>query len=1853
MPDSFTKFKEEPPKKTSSSGGSSSGGSTDPDEGEPEVSDVVYSIASFDVFQSTNDTLFFSVSDSDGFRVGDSINVSSVAIGPGVNDVGLVTSISSVPEGDDFIAVSLSGTGIVGPNTYIEKDYFIDSCATGYSSCAVGSVGAAVITSVVSFYVSPEAPAIVGTRNFQKSFTITGTSEFGFSTVNLAFDYSLSPATPLGFGFTNTANVIQTDDELVSPYGPFTSVATMAFGESNPLVLTASVASAQFGDALDPEETATTNIYVASTIPGEVTEASDSFNLTYFFNNGDRFAVRAASVTGFTVGDTVRSCRFSVAASCDQDTDQINGKATIDFIDTSTKVMFLTAASFDHDANGATPVRLSDFPENNFITNGSFVVLQDSENSRLFRNTTTGVSILPNWNIQNDLTDDPTSVTYQIDQSFPGMSFNTTTGEITVNSPDVVTNLITTITALNASTGEVIDTFVTSFSAFGTPTNLAWDDGVGAASTTLSSPINVPSGVEFNFSASTGVYPLSADASASGYNRVYYTVTGDPDGAPFALPAGATIANPSGAGLSAELRFTPSAYLDGTGVYTISGFHPAYSATTPFASATISFKSATNFDKIVYPQLAGDSLILTVNDSSSFTAATGANFVSTSSGARGTIQFVDNSTNKLFVTVTSNLSGNTVFKQGDIADITSSFVVQRATITDVVHVFDITDANNRFNGPNGLVPAFFDTAGNAIAIDPLVETLSWAVSPGLTSDMTFDTTDGSITANTANDIAILAKTTYQIFVTPEVGPTRQTNYSVVFKESPSNASVARFQFLRLDGNGNRFYRGSRISTAGNDVQGRVLMTVDLDGNGVTDGLLLENNGDIDDGTGIDNTATFFASEAFVEPYQFWYVKDDTGFATTNVVSSSGGATARIEAIDTANNRFYVKVLSGSFSNGTTISFGGTNTVINTVEDRHYVTGVIQVNSLAALNQFTIGGEISSDTLGNNTDDSLGIVVQKHIENNDTLLTTADDRHYLLIQHISGEFREGDQVDNAGTFAASVGTISRIVGPNINLYTPGVAVGPTAGLASSSNKVDASLNPFFEGSLIGNFVSADQSYQSVGYSVAGTDFGSGKVVVNVEDYFSHFFRDNGVNSTYIDDFTESTVAGVNNQSHNKLENVELSNLVIAYVEDKFHLEPFVKGEFSSVSISPDTLPGGLSFNTTTGVLSGTPTEPANLNDFVMTFVSSDGLSTTSYAFPMVVYNQFEVAQLTENASSHLLHKEGQGLGAARCRVFGPQVIDDVNDPNYNQAIYGLNDVVCRLEAGENDLYASGVDFSIKSGAGMCEFVRYTPFSYLAFAQGNTSKIITTYASFDATLCASTDAGFCTVTEGNAFALDYVTAASINAGSALILTEDGPDADGVADNAARTFGFTYCEDGSLTCIRNARATSACNYDYSTTNSIDTSVSFPNVDEGSYIQRNVSCSFEGIEDVDENGVPDNGRVSCTVTESAAPIQCAGSAPTALGGAKRSTDLEDNESAVVVSSFGGLSDQRFTVESPTSKSLATNKYIANFISSRNYAASAVNSCHASDFHMDSYQGSGFLTSNRANWGNYTTSTSNVFVDPLGGANNTNNYYNFECLDAALNVKARVRLAVRDWDREFSPEDEEVERINPNAPKLARSSAGANVNINVANASANATTSTNVVDPTLSPGSFLFLDVNGNDTLEPAIDTRYQVDNKSGLSLLLTGAVADATAAYNFFVNDSKFDDTSSACFGSLCDVRRDFDGEWGAVNGPSPASTNTGNPLYGSCGDTSVNVVASGLTISFNPDSLSATLSAATTDPEIVAGTVLRIDNGDGGNILLLVRRNNRNGTLVLANTPGFEASGVSFEIVRKIPFPLEGHE
>ncbi len=1975
MPDSFTKFKEDPPTKKSASGGSSGEveDSVPTPTPTPEVSDVAFTVESLELYQSRGDTYFLVVADGTGFNVGDTINTSATMFpeaAPVPNPykqgtfhrTGTIIAITEVAdasnENERVLMVRVGSTIIEGSNPckggsadcsgseasyivandydnkfsstsasdhssntysayykFFDEGYYVDNCPvdltdptnSGYGNCDPGSAAISRVIYKPILYVPSDPPSTdpypmpaASGKNIFKRIRINGVcGTNGGCTKNsgeFQWDYSFNQ-TVQGLGvrsgdFDGAANnTDSSDDYLVSPFGPFTIASGLDFtGDDNVLTITATLSegTANRGSQLDSEEQGSITIPFATFIPGDSVETVQEYELTYYLpenstGSPSRFAIRVDNAAGFVAGfndgtrTVVRACQATSTTSCNEDSDDVTifGKATIEHIDERRNILYLSAL----DVGGLESL----FREGLFIHNGNSagtvtttaVSMQSSKVYRLFNDIgTTDYVVNARWNDQIDATDDPTggTVTYSID-SFPrdGFSIDPSTGQITVEPDQVATIDIDrdiTITATDNTTGLVIDSFVFNYNALIAPTAVAYNDGSNSKDLTA----------YLGDSASETLVINGVDNyQANDINFGFFTYRASPS-----LPSGATLDDSNG-----TISWAPSSYNSTTSNYSIRAFFPAYNPDTSdgqeIGLVTAKFLTATKFDKVVYDQLEDEILILKVTAVDQFSVD---GKVSTSNGAIATVKFIDEENRRLFVQVDTDLVGCSsngnlpqVFVPGDSIDSASSFILERATIgatsDSVVHVFS-TDASATFPVA-GRVPKFCLDTGIEVSLDsgaPNYEERDtlFAITPSTPDDIVFSddiyngttvltTGNGAFIPNSVSDIGNLSETTFTVAVSNKVGDTVLSDYTMTVVESPSLPSFNRYQFVRIQGNTEKFYRGTRFQTnpaSGDQVSGRVLMTIDTDGDEVTDGLLVEGNGDIGNGYGIDNAEVFFADEVLVKGYEYWYVKDATGFdvGDCTTVSSSNGATGIIRARDnnTAANggqRLYVELGTGTFNGSDLITCGASNTTIKSIQRRAYVTGVVQIdNSTGQWSNVIVGERVTWGA------DGVGIVVQKHRENNNTAnaVDNTDDRYYVLLQHVSGSLiTQGDTLTyNAG---ATTSTVQAIVGPVVNLK-----VGDGNGVdtnSSSSGRVDSDGNPFYIGSTIGAFDGAnDNNYVSVGEAVFGTaydkDTANSQVTVAVEDFFNHFTF-SGTN-IHIDDFTESNpIVDMQNEEHADITDVEMSNLIIGYVGEPLYVQPSLKGEFAQASLTPSIIPAGLTFDTETGVLSGTPSEPFAGGNFTIRFRTADGTSFVDYSFPMVVYNVFEITQVTEEASSYVVHKEGQGMGTSRCRVTSGQIIDDINDPNYNTAVYGLNDIVCLLEGGESDLYNRGIEFDIKFGAGMCEYVEYVPFSYQSLPSGASDRTVTIYEDFPqrssctpAAVGSTGDALFITGDAVGSFIGD-TSGTGTNAdhlavfGAGLAADSNGS----LAGGNQRSFGSIYCESGSGDCEPETIASRFCTYDYS---NIDEDL--PNLDTGTITVRTVSCAFTfGTEDANTNGVPDESICECTLSEPE-EIECGGRAVDGLAGPKRDllpSTYDVNTGRIYTTVIGG--NQTETVSSPISKSLGTNRYLANFISHRNYTSDTNSlsgttdtpnpSCFASNHHMDGYRTvNPTLTGNRAAWESYSAS-----FDPFGNSSSGlyNNYYTFNCLDASYDIKARVRLMVRDWDREFTPEEHELTNLAANfvdGPDLGLTVTGSAGNVSTLSGDLPA-------GVTIGPGTEVWL--SSDATLDLTADTRMVVQEfdrrGTGTNDQITFRTNPPTGALNFFIRSRTNDDLSNT-FSVAYDNRIDFDGSYIGLLDQNY------RPEYASCAESTVNEVApaGAPTVSITGGSLTATFSAPIDLPN---GTVLEIDTGGATVTTTTVTILFGSGTsYTLAQPAAFSVSGGAYRVYRKIPYPLE---
>jgi hypothetical protein len=287
----------------------------------------------------------------------------------------------------------------------------------------------------------------------------------------------------------------------------------------------------------------------------------------------------------------------------------------------------------------------------------------------------------------------------------------------------------------------------------------------------------------------------------------------------------------------------------------------------------------------------------------------------------------------------------------------------------------------------------------------------------------------------------------------------------------------------------------------------------------------------------------------------------------------------------------------------------------------------------------------------------------------------------------------------------------------------------------------------------------------------------------------------------------------------------------------------------------------------------------------------------------------------------------------------------------------------------------------------------------------------------------------------------------------------------------------------------------------------------------------------------------------------------------------------------------------------------------------------------MDSFETTG-ITNRRSSWESYGNTR-----DPFGSSNSGvyNNYYTFNCLDASYDIKARIRVLVRDWDREFTPEDHELTNLATNS--INSSQLAAPLTITTTGSSNTATLSGALPSNlTIGNGTEIYVD-DGDNNLELDQDTRFIVQSYVPGSTTVTfqAAATSGVANRDFFIR-SKLNDEETNTFDIAYDNRADFDSSW--LN----LLTDANRPDYNNCG-VGGQETATGQTLTINAGEVDGTLSGATT---LRRGTVIEVNDGTTTINLMVL---SQVGTAVSFFNPApMNLAGATVRVVNNIPYPAE---
>lgn len=1224
------------------------------------------------------------------------------------------------------------------------------------------------------------------------------------------------------------------------------------------------------------------------------TVKTNEYTLAFDYSISQRLVLEVDDASGFGFDDNVTDgnnqiygCTSQLYASCDSAIEYV-GLGEIYYIDTSVtpNLVFMTIGT---DASEVS------FYSGYYIhaSDGSFSTQISGEPIRLF-NTTDSPTISPT------LTPALGTETYSSSPAIgSGLTLTSGTGVITgagaISTIDTDSGGTFNITAKDTD-GSTLATKSLRFRVVDAPSNISYSEPT---------PVEylIGDAITQNDASITGL----PDAESA---TVYFSID-------TTLPSGLTFSTSDG-----SISGAPLAYVSGS-TYTVSAFHP-YSAPTAFDTYAMNITTATSVSSIYMRQTAGDQLILEVDSTSNFT--TGENIIS-EDGAQASIDYVDDENTRLFVSVTSSLAGSNVFKADDNIDDTTTFVTSAAVINKVIHQFDIGDDLNT----TGILSDIYDSSGSAVSL-ATGETLTYSISPTLPSDLSFDTSAGTITASAVGQ-SIMNETDYTISVTNSIGESQTFDYSMTVTQTPTDLAVASLQYIPVNAVSNdRFFVGMFIQTQ--DGKNGQIYDLYENSSGQIEGIYAFFFDFVEPEDGIDNEFPFFSAETAKKNWGFVYVSAIDNFIVGGSISNPDGVFATIISIApetggaaTGSGNLIVEYSNAgdSFLPGESVDNTSTyvaqETLVSSVSDNFSANVILTVDDSS---DFPAGGYISTDSGA--TDPAIGLIVF-----NDEI------NEKLYVRTISGQFADGDEIDNDRTYDSDEGDILTINAVNLEL--------------TLTNDTDLS-------------VGKNATISSGGTHQASGTFNSDSDTTDTS-YFTEIFSGTVENGDDIDNVNPFVAA------EQSITEVQQDHFFKTYVGEDVFIRSYARGTVTEYQISPD-LPAGLEIAASDGLIFGTPTENKTRTTYTVT--ARNGADTVTHTFDLEVISHFYITNNTDNTSSYILHKQGQGNETTHCKVTSSQI-------SGSTSLDGINDIVCTMDAGEADLYYKGVTFNVNTSAGLCEYINYRPYSFNRFPIMTTS---TTYYTF------SGDLSECTASISG----DGVDATTFSTSTPIVETS-------VTGGSINAFGWTtgnvYCRSGN-SCDNTSRVltTPLCIGDHD--NSVSDIEGGVDCDTGSYTTYTYTIADDG-----------DGLGNCISVLTTTDTDCSGDRGSCMGGPIRD-EIGDSisVSSNTVSAFSGL-DRDYTIADGTAVYsdylTSSNVYWANYAflegiaqDSSNYLINADNWSSAPSFN--------------------TGATGAAYrISPLEGLN-TNKFYTYECLDSSYNTKARIRIVVRDWDRDFAPNE-------------------------------------------------------------------------------------------------------------------------------------------------------------------------------------------------------------------------------------------
>ena len=1150
---------------------------------------------------------------------------------PTVNG-GTITSWSISPSLPAGLSLDASTGSISGTPTAITASavYTVTASNTGGSD-----------TATVTIVVDDVAPSSLAYS--QTSFTLTKDTTMTTATPTVSggpiTSWSVSPSLPAGLSLDSSTGAISGTPTAVTTSASYTVTASNTGGS----------------------DTATLTIVVNDIAPSSLAYSPNSFTLT----KGTSMTTVTPTVSGGTITSWSASPSLPVGLSLDSSTGAISGTPTAvtssaTYTITASNTGGSDAATVTIEVNDVAPTSIAYSPNSFTLTKGTAMTTVTP--------TSTGGTVT-SWTVSPSLpaglvidgstgaiSGTPTAITASTSYTITGTNTGgSVTASITIVVNDVAPSTVTypsssltltngtamtTVTptasggpvtswsvsptlpvglSLDSSTGAIsgTPTLVTSAAAY---TVTATNTG-GSATSTLTIQVNVapPSSIAYSgspFTLTKGIAMTAVTPTTSGGPVTSWSVTPS-------LPAGLSISNTDGA-----ISGTPTA-VTSSGTYTVTASNGGGSDTV---TITIQVNDATPSSVAYSPS----SLTLTKGTTMSTVTPTSAGGAVTSWSVSPTLP-----AGLTFSTSTGAISGTpTAVSSTSTYTITATNTGGSATATVTILVNDAAPSSVTYS------PSSF-TLTKGVAMTTVTPTAnggtatSWSISPTLPTGLSFSTSDGAISGTPG---AVSSSTTYTVTATNAGGSGTTTVTIQVNDVAPSAVTYTPNSFTLT--NGTAMTSVTPTSSGGTvtswSVSPSLPAGISLDtSTGAISGTPTEISSSASytvtaTNTGGSATAIVTIQVNMAPPSSITYnpssitlVKD---VAMTSVTpTTSGGPVAAWTISPTLPAGLSISSSTGAISGTpTAITSSGTYTVTATnAGGSGTATLTIVVNDVApssvtyspsfltlskdsamtTVTPTSSGGAVTSWSISSTLPAGLSFSTSTGAISG-TPTATANVTTYTVTASNSG-----------GSATATVTIIVNDAAPSSISYTPssftltkGTAMTTATPSASGGDVTSWSISPTLpaglsfstsNGSISGTPTAVDAS---TSYTVTATNAGgSGTATVNivVNDVSPYSVSYSGTPFT----LTKGTAMTTATPSANG-------------------------GTVTSWSITP-ALPAGLTFSTSTGAISGTPTAIASSTSYTVYANNTGGSATASIT---IVVNDLIPSSIAYSGSPFTLTKD---------------------------------------------------------------------------------------------------------------------------------------------------------------------------------------------------------------------------------------------------------------------------------------------------------------------------------------------------------------------------------------------------------------------------------------------------------------------------------------------------------------------------------------------------------------------------------------------------------------------------------------